>query len=114
MGVRVLPVAVGVGGIVVPPIVLGADDLVEHALDVVEERGLPLVHEERHRGVQRGEEDHPLLDVVPLDDGGHLLGEVVELEPLVGDDPERFRDHAHGLQPALRSRGDGRIRCCHG
>src|SRR4029079_3888595 len=41
---RGLAVAVGVLRIVVAPFVLGAHDLVEHALDVVEEGGLPLVH----------------------------------------------------------------------
>ena len=96
--VGVLPVAVGELRVVVPPLVLRAHDLVEHGLHVVEQRRLPLVHEQGQRGVQRREQHHALLDVVALDDVRHALGEVVELEPLVRDQAHGLGDHAHGLQ----------------
>ena len=82
--------------------VVRAHDLVEHGLHVVQQRGLPLVDEQRDRRVQRREQHHPLLDVVALDDVADLLGEVVELEPLVGDEAQGLGDHAEGLQPFLR------------
>src|SRR6266571_8438513 len=66
--VRVVAVAVGGVGVVVAPLVARAHDLLQHRLHVVQERGLPLVDEQGQRGVERGEEHHPFLDVVALED----------------------------------------------
>jgi hypothetical protein len=79
----------------------------------VQQRGLPLVHEEGEGGVQRRAQHHPVLDVVAPHDVRHLLREVVQLQPLVGDDADRLGDDADGLQPfRLGGRGSLGRRFC--
>jgi hypothetical protein len=111
--VGVVTVAVGQGGIVVLPGVAGADHLLQHGLDVVQQRRLPFVHEQRHGGVQRGEQHHALLDVVAAQHVRHALGQVVELETLVRGQADRLGDDADGLRPSgllrvCRRRASGR------
>ena len=88
--VRVHAVAVGMIRIVVHPLGVARHHLFEEALHVGEQRRLELVDEERAGGVHRPEADEPLADVEPTHELHDAIGEIDELDPLVGLHDDRL------------------------
>src|SRR5262249_20797440 len=76
--------------IVVLPLRVAGDHLLEEPLDVREEGGLKLIDEQRTRGVHRPQTDEPLPDVEPPDELHHPAREVDELDALIGLHDEGF------------------------
>jgi hypothetical protein len=90
MRVGVLPVAVRVVRIVVHPAGIAGDELFEERLDVGQQGRLELVDEHAAGRVQRPEADHPLLHAHAADERHDALGEVDQLDALVGLDEDGF------------------------
>ena len=84
MRVGVHAIAVGVLRIVVHPLGVARDHLLEEALDVGEQRRLELVDEQRAGRVHRPEADEALPDVEAPDELHHPVGEIDQLDPLIG------------------------------
>mgnify|MGYP003694140091 CR=1 FL=1 len=88
--VGVHPIAVRVLRIVVHALGVAGDHLLEEALDVGEQRDLELVDEERARRVHRPEADQPFADVETPDEFHDPVGQIDELDALIGLDDERL------------------------
>jgi hypothetical protein len=66
---------------------------VHHGLEVLDQRALELVHEERTGGVQRIDEHDAFGDVGAQHDVADLLGDVENLGPLVTQHRQRLPHH---------------------
>ena len=77
-------IAVGMIRIVVHPLGVARDHLLEEPLDVGEQRRLELVDEERAGRVHRPEADQAFADVEAPDELHDAVGEIDELDALVG------------------------------
>ena len=97
------------------PLGVARDHLFEEPLDVGEQRGLELVDEQRAGRVHRPEADQPFADVEPPHELHDPVGEIDELDALIGLDDERLavnrkaadRRRCH-LFDGLLANGDGR------
>jgi hypothetical protein len=83
-------VAVGMLRIVVHPLGVAGDHLLEEPLDVREERNLELVDEKGACRVHRPQAHDPLADIEPADVLHHAIREIDELDPLIGLDDDRL------------------------
>jgi hypothetical protein len=96
---RVASLAVRVTGIIVSVPILVGDELPQHRHQILDQRALELVDEERARRVQRVHEQESLLDVSLPHDVAGLLGQVHDLHVFLttyGHRPPKHLDWGHG------------------
>src|SRR3954447_25389796 len=86
--VGVHAIAVGMIRMVVQPLGVARHHLLEKALDVGEQRRLEFVDEQRTGRVHRPEADQPLADVEPAHEFHDAVGEIDQLDALIGLDHE--------------------------
>ena len=79
----VLAFAIGVGRVIVAPIAVAADGLFEQSADVVQQRVLPLVDEDRRGRVERLQVNDAVLHLALADDLVDAVGDIDEFELLV-------------------------------
>ena len=87
--------------VVVPPVAVPVDEFAEKRANVVEQRLLCLVDEERERRVRRSDEGDPVADARASHPGLDPRHDVDELQPLV-----RVQAHQVGVNLAQRLHGD--------
>ena len=90
MRVGVHPIAVRMIRVVVHPLGVAGHHLFEEALDVGEESRLKFVDEQRAGRVHRPEAHQPFADVEAANEFHHEIGEVHQLDALVGLDHNGF------------------------
>ena len=106
MGGRVAPLAVGETGIIVLEPVLVGDELAQHRDQILDQRALELVDEERAGRVQGVHEQKSLPDVDLPDDVANLLRQVHDLHVLFAAHGHRLPVHPHDGQMRLPTRVD--------
>ena len=82
-GRRITPLTVRLPGIVVSVAAVLRDELLQHGLEILNQRALELVDEKPAGGVARIHEHHPLIDISTEHAVPHLLRNVHDLDPLL-------------------------------